>query len=85
VLFAAGVVLFFTAFFAFFTCFLATGAELSVVVAGAVCAAKPTVAKVRESPITAEVMVFIVVCPVLFKRRFVSASKPIDGPTINPL
>ena len=65
----AGAALFTAAFLFFFTCFFATGAgavALSVLVAGAVCAAKPTVANARESASAAEVMVFMVVCPVLF-------------------
>lgn len=58
--FDAGAAPFFAAFLVFFTCFFATGAELSVEAAGAVWAAKPTVARESESAITAEVMVFIV-------------------------
>lgn len=59
-------------FLIFFTCFFATGAELSAG-AAAVCAAsdKPAVASVRESPSNTDVIFFMMFYPVLFSRRFV--------------
>ena len=64
---AAVAAVLFTAFLFLFTCFFATGAEASAG-AGAVCAAndKPAVASVRESPSTAEVIFFMVICPIPF-------------------
>ena len=73
-------------FLFFFTCFLATGAELPVAGA-AVCAAsdKPAMASVRESPSNTDVIFFMIFYPVLFARRLVfSASVTIDGVSINP-
>ena len=63
VLFVAAVFLF------FFTCFLATGAELSAG-AGVVCPASdsPAVASVRESPSNTAVIFVIVLCPIPFLR-----------------
>jgi hypothetical protein len=64
---AVGVAEVFTAFLVFFTCFFATGALLSVEAAGA-CAAsdRPAVASARESPITAEVIFFMMFVRFLF-------------------
>ena len=58
-------------FLFFFTCFFATGALLSAGAgAGVACAASdsPAVARVRESPSTAEVIFFMVICPVPFSE-----------------
>jgi hypothetical protein len=76
----------FADFLFFLTCFFATGAELSAG-APAACFASdsPAVASVRESPITSEVIFFMVSYPVLFSRHFVFlASVSIDGSIINP-
>ena len=77
-----GVAVLLTDFLFFLTCFLAAGAVLAVelaagVEAGAWAASdKPAVAKVRERPITAEVIVFIL--EVLFEAFILSASVYID-------
>ena len=78
-----GVAVLFTDFLFFLTCFLAAGAVLAVglaagVEAGAWAASdKPAVAKVRERPITAEVIVFIL--EFLFEAFILSASVLIDA------
>ena len=78
-----GVAVLFTDFLFFLTCFLAAGAVLAVgLAAGAEAGAwaasdKPAVARVRERPITAEVIVFIL--GVLFEAFILSASVLIDA------
>jgi hypothetical protein len=59
----------FADFLFFFTCFFATGAEESAGAGAAVCAAsdRPAVARVNESPSTAEVIFFMVVVQSFFE------------------
>jgi hypothetical protein len=72
---AAGVaaVLLVAVFLVFFTCFLATGAELSAG-AGVVCPASdsPAVASVRESPNNTAVIFVMMFCPIPFLRGLYS-------------
>jgi hypothetical protein len=89
VLDAAGVaaVLLAAAFLFFFTCFLATGAELSAG-AGVVCPASesPAVATVRESPSNTAVIFVMVFVQFLFcEALYFSASESIDAASINPI
>ena len=78
-----GVAVLFTDFLVFLTCFFAAGAVLAVglaagVEAGAWAASdKPAFAKVRERPMTAEVIVFIL--EVLLEAFILSASVLIDA------
>ena len=78
-----GVAVLLTDFLFFLTCFFAAGAVVAVglaadVEAGAWAASdKPAFAKVRERPITAEVIVFIL--EVLFEAFILSASVLIDA------
>jgi hypothetical protein len=81
-----GVVVFagLAAFLFFFTCFLATGAELSAG-AGAVCAASdsPAAASVSESPSIAEVIFFMDLSGSFLEAFCIFASETIDERIIN--
>jgi hypothetical protein len=72
------------AFLFFFTCFFATGAELSAG-AGAVCPASdsPAVASVSESPSMAEVIFFMDLSGSFSRRFVIFASETIDETIIN--
>ena len=68
----AGAAAVFADFLFFFTCFFATGADESAGAGVAACAAsdRPAVARVSESPSTAEVIFFMVIVRSFFRGAF---------------